>query len=154
MAQPLGVLLTLSGHWGDIWSTVLKEVIYQMGPWWPERVNVVIKNEQFTAHRLIELSKFSLSLSFFIKMPLILFKWNFNWKTESHLAENAVGWILQPINPRKVTACLTEEIRTPTPESAATGTDANASYTTAMTLGDCVWGSTFRGLLWWPAAEL
>lgn len=38
-----------------------------MVPQWPERVNVVIKNEQFTSHQLIKLSKI------FIKMPLILF---------------------------------------------------------------------------------
>lgn len=38
-----------------------------MVPQWPERVNVVIKNEQFTSHQLIKLS------NIFIKMPLILF---------------------------------------------------------------------------------
>lgn len=74
-----------------------------MVPKWPERVNVVIKNEQFTSRQLIKLSKI------FIKMPLILFNRIFNWKTESHLAENTGGQILQPINPRKVTARLTEE---------------------------------------------
>ena len=36
-----------------------------MAPEWPERVNVVIKNEQFTSHQLIKLTKI------FIKMPLI-----------------------------------------------------------------------------------
>lgn len=32
MAQPVGVLLTISGHLGNISSTVLKEVIYEMVP--------------------------------------------------------------------------------------------------------------------------